>query len=251
MKLTVLGSGIPLSGGDRACAGYLVESHGQFIVLDLGTGSFLNLKKIVQPSKVNALFFSHYCHADHVADLTGFLQHRRMFCTQNPAEAKQLDIFGPKGAKEFVDKNLELFPSFLQSKFPISVEEMEYDAKKVFGFSVKAKPVKHAENSIGFRVEAEGKAIAYSGDTEYCDAIIDLGKDADLLVLQCSFPAGIKHEGHLNAKECGEIAKRANAKKLLLTHFFPEAEEAELKKQAAKAFNGEIILAKDLMGIDV
>ncbi len=251
MKLTVLGSGMPLSGAERACSGYLIESQGNFVVLDLGSGTLQNMKKIVLPSKPSALFFSHFSHADHVADLPAFFHARKMICTEMPNEARQLNMFGHNGFESFVKKVLELFPGFAKLPFPVWVEEMQYSSKKIFGFTVKSKPVKHAEDSIGFRIEAEGKVIAYSGDTEYCDEIIDLGQNADLLVLECSFPGTEKHEGHLNASECGEIAKKANARRLLLTHFYPEAEKEDVKAQAAKAFDGEIILAKDLLEVEI
>jgi ribonuclease BN (tRNA processing enzyme) len=209
------------------------------------------MKKIILPSKPSALFFSHFSHADHVADLPAFLHARKMICMEMPNEARQLNMFGSKGFESFVRKNMELFPGFAKLPFPVWIEEMQYSSKKIFGFTVKSKPVKHTEDSIGFRVEAEGKVIAYSGDTEVCDEIVDLGQNADLLVLQCSFPESKKKDGHLNAKECGETAKKANAKRLLLTHFFPEAEKEDLRAQAAKSFKGEILLAKDLMVVEV
>lgn len=251
MKLTVLGSGMPLSGAERACSGYLLESQGQFLVFDLGTGAFLNLKRAVHPSKVNALFFSHFVHSDHVADLVGFLQNRKGFCLKNPVEARQLNIFGPTGMQKFVEMLLETFPSLKELNFPVFVEEMQYSSKKIFGFTVKSKPVKHTEQSIGYRIENEGKAVSYSGDTEPCDEIIDLSQSVDLAILQCSYPETIKRDGHSNALQAGEIAKKANAKRLMLTHFFPEAENADLKSQAAKSFKGEIILAKDLLGVEI
>ncbi len=251
MKLTVLGSGVPLSSAERACSGYLIESQGQHIVVDLGTGAFKNLETVIHPKEISAIFISHFDHFDHVADLVGFIGNRRLFCRVNPNEAKQLNIFGPTGIETFVKKILELFPGFAELNFPVWAEEMKYSAKKFFGFTIKSKPVKHSRDSIGFRIEAEGKILAYSGDTEMCDEIVDLGQNSDLLVLECTFPGTAKHEGHLNPAECGEIAKKANAKRLLLTHFDPTAEDADLIPLAAKNFSGEIILARDLLEIDI
>ena len=251
MKLIVLGSGVPLSGPDRACSCFLLESQGNYITFDLGSGALQNLKKFVLPARISALFFSHYTHTDHIADLPGFLQARKMFSVLNPNESRQLNIYGAKGIEDFVRKVMELFPGFAKLPFPVWAEEMQYTSKKIFGFTVKSKPVKHTEDSIGFRVEAEGKVIAYSGDTEVCDEIVDLGQNADLLVLECTFPGTAKHEGHLNASECGEIAKKSGAKKLLMVHFDPAAEKEDLLSQAAKSFEGEIILAKDLLEIEV
>ena len=78
-----------------------------------------------------------------------------------------------------------------------------------------------------------------------------MSKNTDLLILECSFPDNEKVEGHLTSSLCGRIAAKANVKKLVLTHFYPECDKVDIKKQCSKEFDGKIILAKDFMKINV
>ncbi len=114
---------------------------------------------------------------------------------------------------------------------------------------IKSIKSKHTDSSVSYRIEYNGKAIVYSGDTDYSGEIIKISKNADLLILECSFP--YKAEGHLTPDLCGKIAAKANAKKLVLTHFYPECELIDIKKQCSKEYNGKIVLAKDFMKINV
>ena len=89
----------------------------------------------------------------------------------------------------------------------------------------------------------------YSGDSEYTDNLVDLAKDADLAVLECG-SAKPKADGHLCSEECARIAKLANAKALMLTHFYPETEAVNMEEME-KIFSGKIIKAHDLLEVEV
>ena len=93
--------------------------------------------------------------------------------------------------------------------------------------------------------------MVYSGDTDYCDNIVKLGREADVLILECSFPDERKTEGHLTPSLAGKIAREASCKKLLLTHFYPVFQGHDILAECRKEFSGEIILAEDGMKITV
>ena len=116
---------------------------------------------------------------------------------------------------------------------------------------IKSIKSKHTESSISYRIEYGNKSIVYSGDTDYSKEIIKISNNADLLILECSFPESKKVKNHLTPSLCGEIATKANVKKLVLTHFYPECDKVNIKKQCSKAYKGKIILAKDYMVIVV
>ncbi|MEK6869405.1 MAG: MBL fold metallo-hydrolase, partial [Nanoarchaeota archaeon] len=116
---------------------------------------------------------------------------------------------------------------------------------------VKSIKSKHTNASVSYRIEYNNKSIVYSGDTDYSNEIIKLSKNADLLILECSHLDGRKAKGHLTPSLCGKIATKANVKKLVLTHFYPEADKADIKKQCRKAFGGNIVLARDFMSIGI
>jgi len=78
-----------------------------------------------------------------------------------------------------------------------------------------------------------------------------LARGADLLILESSFPDGQGIEGHLTPSQAGDIATRSGAKRLLLTHFYPECLKSDIETQCRKTYQGELILATDLMSLSV
>ena len=101
----------------------------------------------------------------------------------------------------------------------------------------------HISGSVGYRMEFKnGKSMAVSGDTGYCQSIVDLSLEVDLLVLECSFPDGKEIEGHLTPSLAGRIALESNCKKLLLTHLYPVCDQFDVVNQCRQVYQGEIIL---------
>jgi len=100
-------------------------------------------------------------------------------------------------------------------------------------------------------VTAGNATVVYSGDTDASENLITLARDADLLICESALPDELKTEGHLTPSLAGKMAQQAGVKKLVLTHFYPECDKVDIRQQCAKTFSGEIILAKDLMRIDL
>ena len=80
---------------------------------------------------------------------------------------------------------------------------------------------------------------------------MELARGADLLILECSFPDEEAIAGHLTPSEAGDIATRAGAKKLLLTHFYPEILTTDIEAQCRKTYQGDLVLASDLLSLSV
>ena len=83
----------------------------------------------------------------------------------------------------------------------------------------------------------------------YDENIIDFAKEADILILECSYDNSKELKNHLTPKECGSIAKKANAKQLIITHFYPVPKETRLEE--TKEVFENTIMAEDLMGISL
>jgi len=114
---------------------------------------------------------------------------------------------------------------------------------------IKSAPVNHIEGSLAFRLESQGAALVYSGDTDLSDSLVELAKGADLLVLEAANP--FKVPGHLTPQEAGRLAARAGVQRLLLTHFYPPCDEVDVVALAAQEFSGEIIKAEDGLRVKV
>jgi len=113
-------------------------------------------------------------------------------------------------------------------------------------------PMAHIETSIGYRITgADGATVAYSGDTDFCENAVGLARDADLLICEAAFPDAMKVKGHLTPSLAGRIAVEAGVKRLLLTHFYPECESIDVEAQCRRTYDGPLILASDLMVVDV
>ena len=103
----------------------------------------------------------------------------------------------------------------------------------------------HSAPALGYRLEARGKSFAYSGDTDYCRAVVDLGRRADVLILECAVPDERKVVGHLTPTACGRIADEAGCRHLVLTHFYPVFAGYNIRTRVRAQFRGRLTLARD------
>ena len=109
-------------------------------------------------------------------------------------------------------------------------------------------PVSHNPESIAYKISTSaGKSVVYSGDTDYCESLVSLAAGADIFICECSFPDGHKVPGHLTPSLAGKMAAKANPGRLVLTHFYPECEAADLVSQCRSTWKGPLTLAEDLM----
>ncbi|MBW1798645.1 MAG: MBL fold metallo-hydrolase, partial [Deltaproteobacteria bacterium] len=110
----------------------------------------------------------------------------------------------------------------------------------------------HTPESLAYRVEDQhGKNVVYSGDTGFCEELVDLAKGADLLILESSFPDGEEVEGHLTPSQAGRIATLANVNRLVLIHFYPECLSTDITAQCRKSYGGELTLGSDLLHLRI
>jgi len=187
------------------------------------------------------LFLSHF-HLDHIIGIH----------ILNKFKFSQLYIYGPPKTKEILE-NLVNFPYTSPiSNLPYKVEIYEISNKCKIPFQVKYLPLLHSPYSIGYRIEIEGKMIAYCADTGICNNAIKIAKDADLLIAECSFKSGQRNPKwpHLNPEDAALIAKKSNAKKLVLTHFDADIyktlrDREEAGKKAKEIFKNTIVAFDD------
>jgi ribonuclease BN (tRNA processing enzyme) len=106
----------------------------------------------------------------------------------------------------------------------------------------------HTKESLGYRLESkDGLILAYSGDTEYCQNVVTLAREADLFFCECSFPDHLETTGHLSPAGAGRVAREAGCKRLVLTHLYPACDETDVVAACSQAYSGEIIVAEDHM----
>ena len=247
MRLTILGSGTAAPLLSRNCAGYLMEAGNQKLLFDSGAGTIRRLlESKVDLFGINHIFYTHL-HNDHINDLGAIIWSNNF----GGVRKKNLNLYGPKGFRKYFDILLNKLLKPGKLNFKINVKELINSTIKLGDITIKTFPIKHSATtkSIAYRIKHKNKSLVYTGDTTYNRQVINAAKNADFLMTECSQPKEV--EVHLTPSLAGKIAAKANAKTLILTHFYPEVLKTDIKKACSKEFKGNIILAKDKMRINI
>ncbi len=235
---------MPDAGG--AHSGYLITHAGFTLLLDCGSGVFSKLRAYADPAAVDAVLISHL-HADHVLDLLpfSFALAQRL----GGQSARRPPLLAPPGARDVFATFAEILGMEDQINTGFAVGEYDPAAVLELGpFSVSFCPVPHYIPSWACDIRTQdGARLTFGGDCGPNDALVDLARDTKLLMLEATEGAGPHaggaFRGHLTAAEAGEIAARADAARLLLTHYSDRLESEELRAAAASAFPGPVEMA--------
>lgn len=167
-------------------------------LVDLGpTGPAAMSRYRASTTRLDRWFVTHL-HGDHTAGWP-FLLLRLALADRR---TRPLDVFGPRGLRECLEGLVELCYGELLGPnrlgFEVRYHELEVqDARDLdgAGLSFDTLPMEHHPTSIGYRLRIDGRRIAISGDTRWCDALEQLAGGADLLVVECSSlsPQGLAH----------------------------------------------------------
>jgi ribonuclease BN (tRNA processing enzyme) len=244
MKLTVLGSGTCIPSPIRNAPGYLLQVNGRRILVDCGSGVSRQLVKAGHAcSALDCIFLTHF-HPDHCSDLVAIVQALKIGGFGNHTE--RLIIGGPPAIGEFYRSVVGewLGPvaftiKLLDMQRPVVFEEIQ----------IQTVPTTHLENgsSLAYSFTFNGRKIIFSGDAAYSEDLVRHAVAADLLVADCSSLEKDKRAGHMSARECGILARRAEAKSILLSHIYPaEYADQERIEECRREFAGTVMLAEDL-----
>lgn len=250
MELIIIGSGTGVIQAHRGTPGHVLLLNNEIFLIDGGSGTLRKCMEVnISYKEIDKLFYTHL-HPDHTIDLVPFL-----FATKHTpgfVRTKRLDIFGPLGFQDFFDKLTGLYSTGVtEVEYEIVLHELSQQSMHFDGWSLQTNLMNHTPNAIGYRFNCDSKSFVFSGDTDFCEEIIELARDADVMLLECSFPDSMKVKGHLTPSEAGEIASEARVKKLILTHLYPPCDEVDIVTPCAKHFSGEIIIARDLMRVQI
>ena len=250
MEITLLGTGTGVPSLRRNPPCISIKFPNKTAIFDSGSGSLKSLfQNKIDYLDLDYIFYTHL-HLDHVSELSAIL-----FASKIPPtiRKKPLAIYGPSGLNDYYKKIRELYNYTLHSdEYPLDISEIENKEIKIEGHGISTRTLKHHDGGMGYRiVSPQGKVVVYSGDTDYCDEVIELSKDADLLILECSFPDQMAMKGHLSPTTAGRIAQRAKAKKLVFVHMYPICDKYDLVAPCKKEYNGELIVGEDLMKFNI
>jgi ribonuclease BN (tRNA processing enzyme) len=189
-------------------------------LIDCGASSLIALKNNrIDLNGIETILVTHF-HADHFGGIPFFLLEAQFFSRRT----QQLTIVGPEGLRERLGRVMEAaFPGSLSTiqRFEISTVELRPHETVALGeLRVTAFPVSHGaerEQAFAYRIEAEGRTLAYTGDTGWTDELIEAGHAADLLIAEAYFHSkNIKY--HLSLAALMEHLPSVSPKRVILTH---------------------------------
>lgn len=248
MELTVLGSAGTWPGPGGATCGHLLSHEGTHVWLDAGTGTFARLQEHVGIDEIAAIVVTHG-HTDHFIDVLPAFYARHYGGMGAPG----LPFYSPDGFVEgmrlLVSENgrdvMSEAYSFLtvQGGDDFDVGPLRFTVFEMTHIGV---------NAVGYRVEAGGAVLAYTGDSGPCPEVVEMARGADLFVAEATYQdASNQAFFHMSATQAAEHATAAGAKRLMLTHILPTLDPEISRDEAAAAFDGVIDLAQGGMTIEI
>lgn len=243
-QLVVLGGSGGRPTASQACSGFLIDWDGVQIVLDLGYATLPRLLRHVSDGGVDAVIITHE-HPDHCVDLHGLFRVRHY---EHPG-APRLPLYCPPGVLDRLaglEPDVDLTEVFDHRPLPGTYH--------VGPFRMAAVPLPHFVPTVGVRLTVNQTVVAYATDTGPHEALAELGRDADLYILDATDRPGETESAERNlltATEAGAWAERAAARRLLLTHLWPGTDPAASVLRAQQSFSGRIQVASEGLAVDL
>jgi ribonuclease BN (tRNA processing enzyme) len=214
VRVTVVGCSPTWPNPGGAQSGYLVEADGNRLLLDCGPGVLSRLRVAEPWPSIDGIVLSHL-HLDHSGDLWAWLWGLLVGPAKGLAGP---ELWLPHGGSRELDR---FAPGNLFAQAFSLREYGEDEPFTVGGFSLRALRVPHYSfNAFALRVERGGSVFAYSGDSAPSDALVEIARDADLFLCEATLaePERPGVVGHLTAADAQDAARRADARRLVLTH---------------------------------
>ena len=254
MNLIVLGSGTSVPHPQRASTSHWLETTGGSLLLDCSAAAIHRMaQENLDWVNLDAIWISHF-HLDHVGGLAPLLFGTK-HAPQTQSRRKALTIFGGRGLKK-------LFRAFDEAndynllKQPFPVEIREVAPRSVFDIlpEVRAETFStpHTRESLAIRLtDPVGASLAYTSDTGYTDALAKFAERVDLFLMECSFWRNKPVETHLELKDAMRLALKAQPRKVMLSHLYPEWDSVDMATEAKKHWPGETIPATDGLQLSI
>jgi ribonuclease BN (tRNA processing enzyme) len=248
MRLVVLGSGTSVPHPQRAASAHWLDAASGSLLLDAGAAC---VHRIAQENlnwvELDAIWISHF-HLDHVGGLAPFLFGTK-HAPQTRERRKPLTIYGGYGLKKLLGAFDEAGDyNLLKQPFPVEVREVapRTEFEPLPGLRAQTLSTPHTSESLAIRLtEEDGASLVYTSDTGYTDALGTFAEGTQLFMMECSFWRNKPIETHLELSDAMRLARRAEPRKVLLAHLYPEWDGIDIPAEARKEWPGQTIPATD------
>ncbi len=273
MQVIILGSGSPLPDPSRAGPSTLVRTSAGDLLFDCGRGVLMRAAAVGSGAgAIRALYLTHL-HSDHITDLNDVFTMRWV----TSFAPSPLPVFGPRGSAALLRATEAMLEPDIgyrlahheDLQWRPAATVVEVDGGAIFEegpVRVTAAPTDHApvRPTMGFRVDDGERSVVIAGDTVPCAGLDDLCAGADMLVHTVVRRDLIEQIGlprltdvldyHSSVPDAARTAARSGVRTLVLTHLVPApapGAEQEWLDQAAAHFDGDVVLATDLLTLEV
>ena len=285
-RIHVLGAGTTTPTPTRFGSSYVVELRDRYLMIDCGPATTYKMVRAgIWPTKVDHLFFTHH-HFDHDVDYPCFPLCR---WDQSIGDENQLQVYGPKLTETLTHRILDEADGafahdwYARVNLPASQRvyinrggELPRKPPDVFAkdigpgrvlssadWDVTAAPAVHAQpylDSLAYRLDSPEGSLVFTGDTEPCQSVIDLARDADVMLCMCwdeeeAMILNGEESGVCGTMGAARMAQEAGVKKLVLVHVGPNLSgRGNMEKgisDAKKIYEGELVFSDELMSVEV
>jgi len=218
MRLQFIGSGDAFGSGGRFNTCFHLTGARTNALIDCGASSLIALKRArIDRDAIGTILVTHF-HADHFGGIPFFVLDAQLVAKR----AAPLLIAGPPGLPGWYERLLAAtFPGERVLPFPLTLQEVEIGQPNAVGdLRVTPFAMRHDDKAgpcLAYRIEAEGKTLCYSGDTEWTDALIDAARGTDLFICEC-YTFDKPRRAHLSFSVLRERLSEIGAKRVILTH---------------------------------
>ncbi len=219
VRLRFLGCGDAFGSGGRFQTCFLVTAPSATFLVDCGASSMIAMRRFaVDPNAVDAVFVTHL-HGDHFGGLPFLLLDAQLVSRRT----RPLVLAGPPGLGQRLSEAMEvMFPgsSTVRRSFPVEIVELPARVATTVG-AVTVTPFEMVHwcgaPPYALRLEVDGKVLAYTGDTEWVDAIVPAARGADLFVAEAYFHDK-RMKYHLDWATLAAHLPEIAARRVVLTH---------------------------------
>jgi ribonuclease BN (tRNA processing enzyme) len=256
VQVTVLGKSPAWQDADGACSGYLVQEAGVCLLLDCGNGVFGKLRRYADYVAIDAVVISHL-HADHFLDLVPFSYALTYAPRQQPvpvggwpgtdSPARPV-LHVPEGGRDCFRRVVGAWGNEDLIERAFKLREYRPDhVLEVGPLRVRFREVPHFTQTHAVEIAADGARLTYGADHSPTDDLIEFARGTDLLLIEATLPRPEREgpRGHLTPAEAGEHGRRAEARRLVLTHISDELDAEWARAEAERAFGGTVEVARE------
>lgn len=237
IEVVVLGSSGSYASAINACSGYLVRTEQASVLLECGPGTIGPLQREIDLSEITAVILTH-CHPDHWLELPVLRNVFKYF-----APRSGIPVYGTAVTRQMNDA-VTAAGSPHGEPFDwhtIDAASVVSVADQTWTFSRTDHPVE----TLATRTDCGGLSVGYTSDTGPNWKISELGRDLDLVVCDASHLSAFEDHGipHLSAREAGERAREAEARRLVVTHLVPGSDPEAHRAEAEAAYGDAVEVA--------